>query len=113
MSKSKAGIRLASLPASARSRSVELLPRSSRGRTMQRNKILLGLAGFLVLAIAVQAVEDRPLVEKKPAKEPATDQEFAVWAIACEIAEIKFAERALKQTKNERVKEFARHIREQ
>ena len=80
---------------------------------MQRNTILLGLAGWLVLALTLSAAEDRELIEKKPAGEPTTDQEFLVWAVACEMAEVKFAERALKQGESKEVKSFARKVLEQ
>jgi putative membrane protein len=77
---------------------------------MQWTERFLGLAGCLLLALALHGAEDRKLIAKIPAGEAASDQEFVVWALACEIAEIKFAERALKQTGNEDVKKFARMI---
>ena len=57
--------------------------------------------------------EDKKLIEKKPAgKEPTTDQEFVIQAIACNTAEIKLAERAIKQTSNKDVERFARRMRD-
>jgi len=70
---------------------------------------MVGLA-FLVLALTSQA-DDRKLIEKKPAdREPTTDQEFLVKAIACNMAEVKYGERALKQASNEEVKKFAQRM---
>ena len=79
---------------------------------MNRSRNLLGLAAaWLVLALAAQAVEDRPLIEKKPAgKEPTTDQEFLIWAVSCEVSEVQFAERAVKKAKNADVRKLAQTI---
>src|SRR5436305_6381379 len=68
------------------------------------------LAMILALALAVQADENK-LIEKKPAdKEPATDQEFLVWALACEMAEVKFADQAIKSASNVDVKKLAQKV---
>ncbi len=65
---------------------------------------------FLVFAVSVRA-EDRKLIEKKRAdKEPATEQEFLVKAIADDIAEIKLAELAVKKSKSKDVERFARKM---
>ncbi len=70
------------------------------------------LATSLVLVLGVQADESK-LIEKKPAgKEPATDQEFLVWATACEMAEVKFADQALKLASNADVKKLAQKVRD-
>ncbi len=62
---------------------------------------------FLVLPVAARG-EDGSLVERKsPEKEPATDQEFLVKAIACNIAEIHFGEKTLKESENKDVRGFA------
>jgi putative membrane protein len=67
---------------------------------------------LFVLALSAWA-EDKKLIEKKPAgKEPATDQEFVVRALACDLAEIKLAEKAIKQTSNKDVERFARRMRD-
>jgi len=51
--------------------------------------------------------------EKRPAdKEPATEVEFLAKAISCDIAEVKLAERAMKQASNKDVQEFARKMKE-
>src|SRR5262245_58284674 len=64
------------------------------------------------LALVAAAPADRPaLVEKKPAgKEPTTDKEFLAWAIACETAEVKFAEQAAKTTGSAGVKKLAQGL---
>jgi putative membrane protein len=68
------------------------------------------LTSCLVLAFAVQA-RGQKLIEKTD--EPRTDQEFIARAISCEVAEVKFAERALKQSSNEDVKKLAQKVIEQ
>lgn len=57
---------------------------------------MIGFAG-------VASAEDK----QTEVREPASDQEFVVKAIACEIAEIKLAELAKKQTQNADVTKFA------
>jgi len=67
---------------------------------------------LFVFTLTVKA-EDRKLIEKKPAtQEPTTEKEFLARAIATDIAEIKFAETALKQTSNKDVERFARRMRD-
>ena len=69
--------------------------------------MLLAALTVLVLPLAVQA-DDRPLIERKsPDSEPTTDQEFLAKAININIAEIKMAERALKESENKDVRTFA------
>jgi len=67
---------------------------------------------LFVFALAAQA-DDRKLIEKKPeGKAPTTDQEFVVKGIACDTAEVKLAERAIKQASNADVTAFARKMRD-
>jgi len=70
------------------------------------------LAAILVLALAVRADENK-LIEKKPAdKEPTTDQEFLIWALSCEMSEVKFADMAIKSARNDEVTKLARKVRD-
>jgi len=75
-----------------------------------------GIASSLVVlfVLTLSARGDDKLIEKKPAgNEPATEKEFLAKAIACDIAEIKLAELAIKQTSNKDVEKFARRMREE
>jgi len=70
------------------------------------------LSGLLCLPLAlnVSADDDRKLVEKRPAGEPTTDLEFLTRAIACEVAEVKCAEKAAKSASSEEVRRLAQTI---
>jgi len=57
----------------------------------------------MVLALAATA--------RAADKEPASEQEFVVRSIACDLAEIRMAERALKASSNEDIKSFARQMK--
>jgi putative membrane protein len=69
-------------------------------------------AGVVILALALMVrADENKLIEKKPAeKEPTTDQEFLVWALACEMSEVKFADMALKSASNDSVKKLAQKV---
>jgi putative membrane protein len=70
-----------------------------------------GSALVFALTLTVSAgADEKKIIERKDAKEPTTDQEFVVHALASQIAEIKFAEQALKTTKNEDVRKFAQRM---
>jgi putative membrane protein len=65
------------------------------------------------LALAVPAWADSPkLIEKTAEGGPTTDKEFLTWAIACETAEVKFADRAARTTQNADVKKLAQQLRD-
>ena len=66
----------------------------------------LAAVAMLLLGLSVSADEKKP-IEKREAKEPATDQEFLMHAIACEVAEVKISEYVAKNTGNEDVRKFA------
>jgi putative membrane protein len=72
------------------------------------------LSGLLCLPLLMSSAagQDRKLVDRKPAGEPTTDQEFLVRAIACEVAEVKFAERAAKNASNADVRKLAEDMAE-
>lgn len=70
-------------------------------RKMKRLPVAL-VAAWIGLAGSVSAEEKRTEV-----REPTNDKEFVVKAVACEIAEIKLAELAKKQTQNADVAKFA------
>jgi len=71
------------------------------------------LAAGLLLALVVQA-DDKKVIEKQPPdKEPTTDQEFLVWALSCEMSEVKFADLAIKSASNEDVRKLARKINDE
>jgi putative membrane protein len=75
-----------------------------------KGKLLAALA-VLVLPLAVWAADDRPIVERTtPDKEPTTDQEFIAKAININTAEVKMAERALKESENKDVRTFAQKM---
>jgi len=61
----------------------------------------LAFVAFVCLALTARA-DDK--------KEPATEQEFLMQALACNNAEIKFSELAAKQASNEEVKKFAQKM---
>jgi putative membrane protein len=68
----------------------------------------------LVLATAAPADDEKkPLVERRPAGEPTTDQEFLARAIACEVANVKFAERASRNASSEDVRKMADTVAEE
>lgn len=72
-------------------------------------------AVLLALPLLAAAAEEerKPLIERKPAgREPTTDQEFLVWAIACEVAEVKIAERAVENAEKPEVKKLAQRVLE-
>lgn len=71
-------------------------------------------AGALLLpANLVLAYDDDKIIEKKePDKEPETDKEFLVKAIACEVFNVKMAEAAEKNATSEEVKNLATKIKE-
>jgi putative membrane protein len=85
-----------------------------RRKTMRffKTAALCGLV-CLPLMMTARADDDRKLVERKPAGEPTTDQEFLVRAIACEVANVKFAEKAAKNASNEAVRKMADTIAEE
>jgi putative membrane protein len=84
------------------------------GRIVSSYKTCLTAAVlWLPLLLTAAATQDRPLIEKKPGdREPATDREFLTWAIACEVAEVKFAERAAKNADNADVRKLADKVLE-
>jgi len=71
-----------------------------------------GLVAALTLILGLTAAADeRKLIEKKPAdREPTTDQEFLVRAIACEVAEVKMGEYVAKNAINQDVRKFAEQM---
>lgn len=70
------------------------------------------LSSFLCLPLLMTSAadEERKLIDRKPEGEPTTDQEFLTRAIACEVAEVKFAEKAAKNANNEDVRKLAETI---
>ncbi|MFO0841808.1 MAG: DUF4142 domain-containing protein [Gemmataceae bacterium] len=72
------------------------------------------LAGLLCLPLLMAAArdDDRKLIDRRPPGEPTTDQEFLVRAIACEVAEVKFAERAAKNATDADVRKLAQEMAE-
>jgi putative membrane protein len=77
--------------------------------TLFKTAALSGLLCLPLLMATAQA-QDRNLIERKPAGEPTTDQEFLVRAIACEVAEVKFAERAAKNATDADVRKLAEEM---
>ena len=73
-----------------------------------------GFAVMVALVLGLTAVaQDKKPIERKPAdKEPANDQEFVVRALACDMAEVKMAELALKQAQSDDVKKFAARMKD-
>src|ERR1700704_2080370 len=67
----------------------------------------------VVLLVASVAAAEKPVEQTAPDKEPTTDQQFVVRALACEMAEAKFAEQAFKQAHSEQVREFAKTVAEE
>jgi len=62
----------------------------------------------LGLLLAPAGVADTPrLIEKTSAKEPTTDKEFLIWAISCEMAEVQIGEKAMKNARNNDVRDLA------
>jgi putative membrane protein len=61
------------------------------------------------LALAVTRADAQKVIEKT-AGEPRTDREFLIWAIACEVAEVKFADQAAKTAENADVKKLAQTL---
>jgi putative membrane protein len=81
----------------------------SRGTTMKcvTKGLALALTLALVLPLAARA-DSKKIVEKRdPNAGPQTDQEFVAWAIASDLAEIKFGEYAAKHAENQAVRKFA------
>jgi putative membrane protein len=67
-------------------------------------------AAFLVLVLVSNVrAADTKVVEKLD-KEPKNDQEFLIWAIACDVNEMTLAERAAKKTSNEEVRKLANEL---
>jgi len=76
-----------------------------------RNAAAVLTVAFLVLPFALRA--DEKLIEKKPAdREPTSEKEFLIKAIECEVCQVKVAERAVKQSSDKEVTEFARTMRD-
>lgn len=69
-----------------------------------------GVVLALLVAVGFSRAEDKKVIEKKPEGEAKTEKEFVANAIACDTAEIKFAEKAVKQAKSEDVRKFAQKI---
>jgi putative membrane protein len=74
------------------------------------NRLVLAVALALLLPLAVRADRTRVVEKTSPDREPTTDQEFLVKAIAANVAEIKLAEKALKESDNKDVRAFARQM---
>lgn len=76
------------------------------------NAVAVLTVGFLALPLAARA-DDRKLIEKKPVdRQPASEKEFLIKAIECEVCEVKLADRAIKQSSDKEVTEFARMMRD-
>ena len=74
---------------------------------------LLGVTATCLILASVASAENPKGIEKQPAdKEPTTDKEFVARALACEMAEMKFAQQAAKQSQNEDIKKMADKIQE-
>lgn len=76
-------------------------------------KSFMKFAGTVAFSLALcltSRADNKKIIEKTEAREPKTDQEFLTHAIACEIAEVKTAELALKTSKNEDVRRFANRM---
>lgn len=72
---------------------------------------LLTVLLCLPLAVAAAPQEKGTLIDRKSAdREPASDREFLVRAIACEVAEVKFAEKAEKSATDADVQKLAAMI---
>jgi len=70
--------------------------------------LVLTMTAVLVFPLAVLGAEGNKVIDKRdPGKEPQTDQQFLVKAIACEVAEIKYAEGAAKNAENKDLRKFA------
>jgi len=72
------------------------------GKSMRRITTWLAAAVFLAPIALPASAADR---------EPKTDLEFLAWAIACEQAEVKFADRAIKKATSTEVRQLAEAIR--
>jgi len=71
------------------------------------------LSALLCLPLAMTAFADeakKPLIERREAGDPTTDKEFLIKAIACEVANVKFAEKAAKNASHEDVRKLAQTI---
>jgi putative membrane protein len=74
---------------------------------------ILGVATTCLVLASAASADSPKVIEKKPVdKEPTTDQEFLVRALACEIAEVKFAEQAAKQAQSDDLKKMADKIQD-
>jgi len=62
----------------------------------------------LPFVLTAAAGQERKLIDKTtPDSEPTTDKEFLIRAIACEVAEVKFAQKAEKNATNPDVQKLA------
>ena len=72
---------------------------------------LAGVILWLPLLLTATADEGGKLIERKPpGREPTNDKEFLVWAVACEVAEGKFAEKAVKNANDPDVRKMAQKV---
>src|SRR5262249_49807097 len=87
-------------------------PSLQEGRTMDSLKTCLaGVGLWLPLLLTASADEGGKLIERKPpGREPTNDKEFLVWAVACEVAECKSAEKAAKNANDPDVKKMAQKV---
>src|SRR5262245_43834238 len=82
-------------------------PSEERPMTTFLRRATLAAATALFVVSGAPA-EDRRVIDRKPAdKEPTTEKELVARVVSCEVAEVKFAEQAAKQTKSDDVRKFA------
>jgi putative membrane protein len=74
------------------------------------NRFMFAAALLILLPLGVHAARQGVVERTSPSREPATDQEFLVKAISANLAEINFAEKALKESDNKDVRAFARQM---
>ena len=67
------------------------------------------LSAVLVLTFALRA-EGQLNQKKSPSKSPENDQEFIIWAVSNEVAEVKLAEQALKKSSGEEVRKLTERV---
>src|SRR4051812_32078492 len=71
------------------------------------------MAATLGVALALTSSADSPkLVDRRDLKEPTNDKEFVACALSCEVAQVKFAEKAAKNANSDKVRELAEKIAE-
>jgi len=70
----------------------------------------LATALWVTLTLASSADAQKAIERTSPDREPTNEKEFLIRAISCEVAQVKFAEKAAKNASDENVRKLAQTI---